>query len=582
MNLPFLRARSAFILASICLASTTLWAQPKLRLVSTTVGPLNFATGGVAPAQTLEAYNDGSGNLSLTATSNVPWMQAAIGGARACSQRAGTCLPINLAFQSTALARGTYTGTLTLLDPNAIDAPQTVAVVLNAGGGVPDRADLYVPPNGGTVEVPFVAGGQVNSSVNTTNGGNWLSLGLEGGGTFRFRWDYKLIARHLPSMAEGAYNGAVQISGSPFGPDNKSVPVVLNVTSRPIASAQPVKFSMVLGPAKTTQFAVLANSGLGTPTISGATVTAGTGGNWLTATTDNTTLVKLEADSTGLTAGSYSATLAINSNAVNSPTRIPVTLDIVAAGPPQIRYSGVLNNATFAAGEPLAPGDVTSVFGDQFAAPGATIVVAPGLPPLPTTLGGARVLVNDRAAPLYYVTGGQIAFQMPFDLAPGEAIVRVERDGARGNASSVVIARRVPRVLIWNIPGNYGIVVNSDGTLPLPAGTTLGTFSGRPARPGDALVIYAIGLGPTNPGVATGQGSPVAEPLARVPNTVVNFGARGPFGGGTDPLYAGLAPGFVGLYQINVVVPSGLPSGPVDVSLDVDGSLSNTFRIQMQ
>lgn len=580
MILEFLRARSAFAVLSVCLAAPALWAQPKLRLVSTTVGPVNFAVGQAAAAQTVEAYNAGTGNLALTVTSNVTWMQAAVGASRACTGRVGVCVPINLAFQSTALTRGTYSGTLTLRDPNAIDAPQTVAVVLNAGGAVPDRADLYVAPNGSSVEVPFATSNQLNSNVNTTSGGNWLSLGLEGGGTFRFRWDYKLIARHLPGMAEGAYNGNLQISGSSFAPDNKTVPVVLNVTSRPIVTVAPVSIKIVQGAAKTTAFAVLSNSGLGNAQATAAAVTAGTGGTWLTATTDNTALVKLEADPANLAVGVYTASLAITSNAVNSPSRIPVTLEIVASGPPQISIGGVLNNATYATNESLAPGGITSVFGEQFTAPGAPLSLAPGAP-LPTTLGGVRVLVNEVPAPLYFVSAGQINFQIPFNVSPGEVIVRVERDGTRGNAASVGIVNRAPRVLIWPIAGNYGIAVNSDGTLPLPAGTTLGSFSGRPARAGDALVIYAIGLGPTNPGVGTGVASP-ADPLARVDNTIVNFGVRGPFGGGVDPLYAGLAPGFVGLYQINVIVPGGLAAGPVDMSLDVDGALSNTFRIQVQ
>jgi uncharacterized protein (TIGR03437 family) len=191
------------------------------------------------------------------------------------------------------------------------------------------------------------------------------------------------------------------------------------------------------------------------------------------------------------------------------------------------------------------------------------------------------VLVNDVPAPLYFVSYGQINFQMPFGLSAGEAVIRVERAGTRGNGASVRVAERSPRVLIWPIAGNYGIAVNSDGTLPLPEGTTLGSFRGRPARAGDALVIYAIGLGPADPPVATGAASP-AGPLAVVANTKVTFGARGPFTSGVEPIFAGLSPGFVGLYQINVVVPPDLGSGPVDVTVDVDGTNSNSFRIQVQ
>jgi uncharacterized protein (TIGR03437 family) len=243
---------------------------------------------------------------------------------------------------------------------------------------------------------------------------------------------------------------------------------------------------------------------------------------------------------------------------------------------------GILNNATFARDEALAPGGITSVFGEQFAAAG-TLALAPG-DPLPTALGGVRVLVNDQPAPLYFVSYGQINFQLPFSLSPGEAVIRVEREGQRGNGATVAIVQRAPRVLVWPIAGNYGIAVNSDGTLPLPNGTRLGNFTGRPARAGDTLVIYAIGLGPTTPAVNSGAGSP-SSPLARVePTPTFSIGARGPLGGfNVTPIFAGLSPGFVGLYQINVTLPAGIPTGDsIPAALDIAGIPSNIFRLAVQ
>lgn len=570
-------------LAGFLALASGLYAQPKLRLVTAAVGPVQFAVGGIPPAQTVEAYNAGSGSLNLTFASNVPWMQAAVGASRNCAQRTGTCLPINIAFTTGSLARGTHTGTLTVRDPNAIDAPQTITVTVQPGGGVPERVNLYVAPNGSAEELPFTAAGQLQTSV-TAGGGDWLAVALDGGGSFRFRWDYRIVGRHLPTMGTGTYNGTIAISGSPFPSDNRAVPVTLNVTNNPIASlATPVvNFRIPQSGGKSTLYAVLTNRGLGTFSVSGATVTAGSGGNWLTATTDGSGLVKLDADAGSLAIGSYTASVSVASNAANSPTSVPVNLEVVAPGPPQVSFGGVLNNATFARDEALAAGGITSLFGEQFTAPGAALSLASGAP-LPTSLGGARVLVNDRAVPLYFVSYGQINFQLPFDLPVGEAVIRVEREGQRGNGVSVNVVSRQPRVLLWPIAGEYGIAVNADGTIPLPNGTNLGSFRGRPARAGDTLVIYAIGLGPTNPGALTGEASP-SGPLAQVENTTVVVGARGPFGGlNATPLFAGLSPGFVGLYQINVTLPQGIPAGDsIPVSLDVQGVASNTFRIAVQ
>ncbi|HYO80199.1 MAG TPA: hypothetical protein VES20_02265, partial [Bryobacteraceae bacterium] len=130
---------------------------------------------------------------------------------------------------------------------------------------------------------------------------------------------------------------------------------------------------------------------------------------------------------------------------------------------------------------------------------------------------------------------------------------------------------------------DYAIAVNQDQSFPIP--TTQG-ISSRPARPGDTLVFYAIGLGPTVPVSTSGAASP-ATPLASAPgNWRVIFGATGPFGQGSvevPPMFAGLTPGFVGLYQINVTVPQDTPSGTaVPVALAGDSGLSNVVTIAIQ
>ncbi len=103
-------------------------------------------------------------------------------------------------------------------------------------------------------------------------------------------------------------------------------------------------------------------------------------------------------------------------------------------------------------------------------------------------------------------------------------------------------------------------------------------IASHPAKAGDTLVIYAIGLGPTTPSVETGQ----AAPLARLTATsTVNFG--GSIGGVVViPDYAGLAPSYSGLYQINVVVPPGLPKGVVNLTFDFSDSVSNSVQIYVQ
>ncbi len=554
-------------------------AAPKLRLVEAAIGPVSVAQGSNGPTRTVEAYNDGDGALNLSVSSSASWAVASVGAQRGCASRGGTCLPIQVALNTASLARGSYTGTITVSDPNALDAPQTITVTVLAGGGVPDRLDLFVAPNGSTAEATFTSNSPLQARASTDGGGSWLSVALDGMGTFRFVLPYRVAARHLDGMAEGAYRGTVTVSGSSLTADNKSVPVSLQVTSKPIAQAAPANLSLRYAQniAKQRVNIMVLNRGMGSLSVSGATATAATGGNWLAAEpVAGYPVVQALIDTTNLNPGFYQGTVSIATNAANASLSVPVQLEVVAQGPPRARGQGVVNNATFETGDPIAPGAIAAVFGEQFTykdpAQAAEL-------PLKNEMGGVRVLVNDRPAPIYYVSYGQINFQIPYDAAAGEAVVRVERDGQRGNPVSLSIVPSAPRLLRLGI-ADYGIIVNQDGSFPIPSVAGIST---RPARTGDALVAYAIGLGPTTPAAASGVGAP-ADPLARIdPPFKVYFGAGIIGGASVDPLFVGLTPGFVGLYQINVVVPPDVPKGEhIRFTLQRDGVTSNAVELVIQ
>ncbi|MCX6635981.1 MAG: hypothetical protein NT090_13005, partial [Acidobacteria bacterium] len=166
--------RVLLLAAAVC----PLAAAPKLRLVETTLGPVSVAQGSGGPTRTVEAYNGGDGTLSLAVSSSVSWAVASVGAQRACFSRAGACLPIQVALNTASLARGSYTGTITVSDPNALDAPQTITVTVLAGGGVPDRLDLFVAPNGSTAEAVFTTNSSLQPRASTDSGGNWLMVVL--------------------------------------------------------------------------------------------------------------------------------------------------------------------------------------------------------------------------------------------------------------------------------------------------------------------------------------------------------------------------------------------------------------------
>jgi uncharacterized protein (TIGR03437 family) len=158
--------------------------------------------------------------------------------------------------------------------------------------------------------------------------------------------------------------------------------------------------------------------------------------------------------------------------------------------------------------------------------------------------------------------------------------VQVKRgDGSVRDPASVLVVSRAPRLLL--LDATYGAIVNQDFSLPMPTGA-FGAFQTHPAHEGDALTIYAIGLGPTAPAVASGAPAP-SDNLAKLNSmpTVV-------FGGGitgvpATPFFAGLTPTASGLYQVNVIIPPGVPKGSnVAVSLVFPDSASNAAAMAIQ
>lgn len=576
-----------------------------LRLTTSTLGPFSVAQGSNYQAQTIEAYNAGTGTLNLTATvaqTATSWLAANVGTARTCTttRAASSCIPINFTFNTSSLAAGTYTGIVTINDPNAVDAPQTVTVTVNVGGGIPSSLNVYVAP-GATVDTVIPTNNSVTGTARTNDGNQWLALELSGAGSFSFSNPYVVQVKPQAANGPGTYTGTLTISGSAFAPDNKAIAVTMNVTTGAIAQQPaPVNLTLAQGTVAADYFgteATVTNSGQATLTVSGAPAVATNGGNWMTATVLTPPSIPpgsvgayLNFDTTGLSPGTYTGTVKFSTNAAavcgttgctaGGTVTVPVNLTVEAAGAPVITYQGVLDNATFVPGATVAQGDVMAVKGDRLSL--SAIALGPA-PPLPTTLADTSVLVNGTPAPLYYTSYGQIAFQMPVNTPTGTATVQVKRtDGSVSNSVSVNVAAAAPKLLlIYN--SQYAAAVNQDGSLPLPASYSLtGGFAAHPAKAGDTLVFYAIGLGATSPAVATGQPAPSTAPYAPLVSTpTVNFGGS-PFSPTATPSYAGLTPTYAGLYQVNVQIPPGVRPGTVYVYLATASGTSNSVAIEVQ
>ena len=557
----------------VTFSAASLTAAPQLRLSTTAIGPVYVESGGSAATQTVNAFNIGDGSLNLTVASSATWLSASVGSLANCPSGAVTsCNPIRVSMTTTGLPIGTYTESLTVSDPNAIDSPQNISVTVQVNGA-PNSVDLYVTPSTGpapSAAFSVNTGVSVQSSVKTSDNSAWLSFALAGGGSFSFYTPYQILATAQAGQ-NGNYTGTVTLSGSPNSSDNTAVNVNLHVTTQPILQISPIVLNMVQGQTLTSNL-TFQNNGMGTLAITGV---ATSGVSWLSALPSGPG-VALTTTTSSLNPGTYAATITLMSNAANTAVPIPVRLNLAAASGPMIGVGGVVDNASFGAGKPVGSGTIVAVFGSQFAS-GPTYASAV---PLPTSLGGVQILVNGVPAPLFYVDAYQADIQVPFGLSPGQMIVQGVRNGQPGNQISAQVDTIAPRLFtLMNLPAApdsspYGIVINSvDNTLALPS--NLGVPA-HPAHPGDIITIYALGLGPVSPSVNTAAAAPAVEPLARTSNPVTVM-----FGGGfisataATPQYAGLAPNYVGLYQINVAIPPDAPIGNIPVMISMPGHASN-------
>lgn len=231
---------------------------------------------------------------------------------------------------------------------------------------------------------------------------------------------------------------------------------------------------------------------------------------------------------------------------------------------PYIDPTGIINAASFAPfTSGVAPGELLSIYGSNLA---ASTVVTQGGVAFPSTLGGVRVLFNNRPGALYFVSPGQIAAVVPYGTTEGVVQVQVERDGATSNAVTMFRYLTSPGIFSQAQSGEgIGAVLHADFTLVTEA---------KPARPGQVIQVFLTGLGAVFPAIA--DGAPGSSTLNQTaPGTVKAFVDNL----AADVSYAGLAPLLSGLYQVNLKVPDNAATG--NVFLDISTTDSYTSQVAL-
>ena len=222
-----------------------------------------------------------------------------------------------------------------------------------------------------------------------------------------------------------------------------------------------------------------------------------------------------------------------------------------------------LVNAASLLGGPIAPGEIVSIFGLGIgpATPMGGTLDASGT--MATEVAQTRVLFNGSAAPLFYVQAGQILAQAPYEIA-GQSTVDVEVffQGQSCGKVTVPVAASAPAIFTVSAGTGLAIALNENGSLNSLI---------EPASRGTTVTLFATGDGIENPAAVDGQ--PAAAPLPKpiLPVTLTVGGSA------AEILFAGAAPGFAGLLQINARVPSGLAStGIVPVVMGIGAATSQT------
>jgi uncharacterized protein (TIGR03437 family) len=274
------------------------------------------------------------------------------------------------------------------------------------------------------------------------------------------------------------------------------------------------------------------------------------------------------ANSQGQDAAGYWDLVVTNTNSNTNTGTIQAFSLTITGTPittPTFNAASVVNSASQLGGY-IAPGEVASIYGFSLGPQtGVTGSSTPG-----TTLSGTTVNINGTPAPILYSSYNQVNFQVPYTIAAGStAQIQVQSStGTSANVNVDVLSSAAG--LFTNQSNGQGqvLAINQDGTV---------NSTSNPAAPGSYVSLYADGLGALTSTMTAGTPTP-NSPLLSLSGTVTAI-----VGGLSAPVqFAGLAPGFVGLYQVNIQIPSTITAGQHRVFITLPNGYSSQPGVFLQ
>jgi uncharacterized protein (TIGR03437 family) len=507
---------------------------------------------------------------------------------------------LNLVFNQNlvaALTPGSYYATVQIVSAGAANSPQSFEVVLNVTapaqrtkpdpvpGGLIFLTEATTTPPAQTVTVFSSATAATNyqAAAATNSGGNWLSVSPATGTTSAAAPAQSSVSVNPSGLNPGVYNGTVSYAFSASAVRSVNVTLVVEAPAAVSTTTSQIspqgEHPAAAGGCSATQivptstalvsyFAAAAAWPIELAVTLVDVCGSAIGNGQVVATFSNADppLVLSLADAAS---GLYDATwtpqhtaaqVVINARA--TAPGLPAATDQIAGAvtpnsAPILAQNAVANFYNPVGGAPLAPGTLVQITGQFLAGQTTTDTTIP----LPVTLGGTSVIIGGIQAPVSFVSPGQIDAQVPFELPAGQPYqVIVSANGALTTPESVQAGSASPGLSV--LPSGYVQASHQDGTA---------VTDSSPAKPGEYIAVYLVGMGPTTIPVssgAPGPGSPFANTV-NAPSITLNNEA-------TSFIFSGLIPGLVGVYQVNLQIPLDAANGDLILSFSESGINSNS------
>ncbi len=492
---------------------------------------------------------------------------------------------------------GGYYALVQISDPDSLNSPQYLTVVLEITAAdspalpQPDPEGLlFVAKAGGTPTPPQSVNLFASTATPTTfhatatSGGAWLMISPVSGVTNTQSPASVSVTANPANLPPGVYTGEVTFAlattqtestnvtlvvlpaGATLSPSEKTRAAVAGCTPAKLALVQTGLVNSFAAPAGwPASLAVRLVDDCGSPVPSGQVVATFSNG-------DPALTMKLTDPNAGLYSATWSpgraadtVTMTAHASAPNLVAAVSnITGSVRANKAPVLATNGMLNSVNPVVGAPLAPGTLAQVSGSSLAPSPAQ---ADSLP-LQTTLNGTQVLIGPLAAALFSVSDGLLNVQIPTDLQPDkEYPVIVATSGGLTLPDTITTAKATPSVM-----------VNADNSVTALHGADFSPVTAdSPAMANETILLSLVGMGATDPPLATGAAAPADTPASVVTPAIVTIA-----GEQATVLFAQLTPGAVGMYQIGVVVPGDLQAVNAPVVITQNGVAANKATLPIQ